>query len=95
MTVAVVMEFEGATLDQYDRVIELMGFEPGGSGAPGGLFHWVTTMDNGVQVTDVWESREQFERFAQQEIGPATQKVGVPGAPRITFFDVHNILTAG
>jgi hypothetical protein len=81
------MEFEGATLDQYDRVIELMGFEPGGSGAPGGLFHWVTTMDNGVQVTDVWESREQFERFAQQEIGPATQRPASParrGSPSST-----------
>ncbi len=42
MAVAIVMEFDGATLEQYDRVVEKMGFVPGGAGAPGGLSHWVT-----------------------------------------------------
>jgi hypothetical protein len=45
--------------------------------------------------TDVWQSREQFEKFAQEEIGPRTQEVGFPGPPEITFHDVHNHLTAG
>ena len=45
------MEFEGATLDQYDEVIEKMGFSPGGAGAPGGLFHWITATDGGIRVT--------------------------------------------
>jgi hypothetical protein len=54
MAVAVVLEFPGATLKQYDEVIERMGFEPGGSGAPGGLFHWVTATDDGIRGTDVW-----------------------------------------
>jgi hypothetical protein len=95
MAIAVVMDFEGGNLDQYDRVIELMGFAPGGQGAPGGLFHWVTRTDTGVRVTDVWESREQFERFAQEQIGPFSQQAGIEGPPAITFFEVHNYLTAG
>jgi len=32
MPVAVVMDFEGATLDQYDQVLEKMGLTPGGPG---------------------------------------------------------------
>ena len=60
MAVGVVMEFAGATLDQYDQVIAKMGFSPGGPGAPGGLFHWVTETADGIRVTDVWESRERL-----------------------------------
>jgi hypothetical protein len=95
MAVAVVLEFPGGTLDQYDEVIEKMGFEPGGGGAPGGLFHWVTETDDGIRVTDVWVDRETFERFAEENIGPITAEVGVPGPPQMTFYDVHNHLTAG
>ena len=95
MAVAVVMEFNGATLEQYDQVIEKMHFEPGGPGAPGGLFHWCTSTGGGVRVTDVWESREQFDAFGREQIGPITAEVGIPGPPELTFFEVHSYLTAG
>jgi hypothetical protein len=95
MAVAVILDFPGATLEQYDQVIQKMGFSPGGAGGPGGLFHWVTATEDGIRVTDVWESREQFEKFAEEEIGPRTQEVGFPGPPERTFHDVHNHLTAG
>jgi hypothetical protein len=95
MPVAVVLDFPGGTLEQYDKVIELMGFTPGGAGAPGGLFHWVTATDDGIRVTDVWESREQFEKFAEEEIGPRTQEAGIPAPPQVSFHDVHNHFNAG
>ncbi|MEA2357893.1 MAG: hypothetical protein QOI62_1153 [Solirubrobacteraceae bacterium] len=95
MPVAVVLDFPGGTLEQYDKVIELMGFTPGGAGAPGGLFHWVTATDDGIRVTDVWESREQFEKFAEEEIGPRTQEAGIPAPPQVSFHDVHNHFSAG
>lgn len=95
MPVAVVMEFSGATLEQYDQVIERMGFTPGGAGAPGGMFHWVTATDDGIRVTDVWKTREQFDAFAGEKIGPITAEVGIPSPPQITYHDVHNHLTAG
>ena len=95
MPVAIVMEFEGGTLEQYDEVIKRMGFEPGGEGAVGGLFHWVSKTDDGLIVTDVWETAEQYQQFAEEKIGPITQEVGVPGPPKLTFHDVHNYLTAG
>ena len=57
MAIAVQLDFDGMTLDQYDEVIKRMGFTPGGQGGPGVLFHWVTKTDKGLRVTDVWESR--------------------------------------
>ncbi len=94
MAVAVQLDFPGGTLEQYDQVIEKMGFRKGGTGGPGGLFHWATKTDDGIRVTDVWETREAFDAFAEEKIGPITQEVGVPGPPRIQFFEVHNYLTA-
>lgn len=72
-----------------------MGFTPGGAGAPGGMFHWVTKTDSGFRVTDVWETREQFEKFAQEQIGPLAQEAGITAPPQSTFHEVHNYLTAG
>jgi hypothetical protein len=89
------MDFDGATVDQYDQVVERMGFAANGEGAPGGLFHWVAPTDTGIRVTDVWETREQFEQFAADQIGPITQEVGIPGPPQVSYYDVHNYLTAG
>jgi hypothetical protein len=94
MAVAVVLDFDDATLDQYDEVVKLMGFSPKGAGAPGGLFHWVTKTDQGIRVTDVWDTREQFDSFAQEKIGPISAQVGIPNPPKITYHDVHNYLTA-
>jgi hypothetical protein len=95
MAVAVEMNFRGATLGQYDEVVGKMGFTPQGKGAPGGIFHWVTETDDGLRVVDVWESKEQYERFAQEQIGPYSQEAGFPGPPEVTYHEVHNYLTAG
>jgi hypothetical protein len=89
MAVGVVMDFEGGTLDQYDQVVESMGLTPGGPTPPGALFHWVTQTDNGVRVTDVWETREAFDQFAQEQIGPKTAAVGL-AEPQLTYHDAHN-----
>ncbi len=95
MAIAVQQDFPQTTLAQYDEVIKRMGFRPGGPGAPGGLFHWVTATADGIRVVDVWESRAQFEKFAAEKIQPLSVQVGLSGPPKITFFEVHNYLTKG
>lgn len=50
---------------------------------------------SGIEVTDVWDSKDAFEQFAAEQIGPITADVGIPGPPQITFHEVHNYLTAG
>jgi hypothetical protein len=95
MAVAVEMDFAGATLEQYDEVVKLMGLAGGSREMPhGGLFHWVAKTDDGIRVVDVWDSKEQFEQFAQEQIGPYSQQAGIPNPPSVTFTEVHNHLTA-
>ncbi len=95
MTVAIVMDFKGATLEKYDKVVELMHLTPEGSGAPGSLFHWVAATADGIVVTDVWATREQFEKFAQEKIGPFSQEAGFPGPPEMRFYELHNYMSEG
>jgi hypothetical protein len=95
MPVAIEMSFRGATLDQYDEILEKMNLTPGGVPASGALFHWATKTDEGIHVVDVWETKEQFERFAEEQIGPYAREVGIEGAPEMRFYDVHAYLTAG
>jgi hypothetical protein len=95
MTVGVVLEFEGATLAQYDQVLEKMGLAGRGPAPHGGLFHWAAKTDTGIVVTDVWENRDEFETFAAEKIQPLTAAVGFPAPPTVTFYEVHNYLTAG
>jgi hypothetical protein len=85
------MFFTGGTTEQYDQVISKMGFEHRGTGAPHGLFHWVSQTDDGLKVVDVWDSPEEFQAFADEQIGPYTQEVGLD-APEVTSYPVYNYL---
>jgi hypothetical protein len=95
MAVAIVMEFPEGTLQQYDEVVDRMGFTPGGAGPPESLSHWVIETDDGIRITDVWVSKEAFDAFAEEKIGPITAEVGVPGPPIVTVYEVHNHHTPG
>jgi hypothetical protein len=92
MAVAVVMDFRGATLDQYDEVIRKMGLTDGVA-PPNAVFHWVSKTDDGLRVVDVWETKEAFEQFAQEQIGPYSREAGIEEEPDLTFHEVHNIIS--
>ena len=95
MAVAVEMRFKGATTDQYDAIAGNMGHEPEGRTPPGAISHWVAETDEGLLIVDVWESKAQYEQFAQEQIGPFAAEAGITGPPEIRFYDVHNYLTKG
>jgi hypothetical protein len=97
MAVAVEVAFhgQGATLEKYEKTLTLMGTSPGGKHPdPSCLFHWATESGGGVVVTDVWTTKEAFEKFAADKIGPLGTEAGMP-KPQIKFIDVASFLTAG
>ena len=89
MAVALVMDFPGGTRDDYESVIAKM--ELGGRMAPGGLFHAAGPTDDGWRVVDVWESMEQFQRFAEQRIMPLTAAQGM-APPNVRHVEVRNTM---
>jgi hypothetical protein len=93
MAVAIIMDFPGGTLEQYDQVIGKMGLEPGGDTPDGALFHWVAQTPEGLRVVDVWETQEEFDKFAAEQIGPYSQEAGLQ-PPQTVSHDVHNHFAA-
>ena len=62
-----------------------------GAGNPPGRRHHVAYgMPDHIQVFDVWESTEEFERFGQT-LGPILSELGIdPGTPEIE--EIVNII---
>jgi hypothetical protein len=84
MAVCLVVNIPGGTLEQYDEIRNALA-EPLGEGQ---LSHVAGATQDGFCVVDVWESREHFDRFMEQQLGEQLGRLGVP-QPQITEFEVH------
>jgi hypothetical protein len=90
MAVAMVLEWPGVTVEQYDAVMDDLGL--GGKPYKGGIFHVAGPIEGGWRVVDVWESQEAFDTFLQQKLGAVLQKNGLQ-PPQVQLWPVHNTLT--
>ncbi|MGE0028563.1 MAG: hypothetical protein AB7O78_04725 [Thermoleophilia bacterium] len=96
MAVAVILEFAGGTVEDYDRVLGELGFADARRGEPGLLFHWVAALPGGgIRVVDVWRDRDLAEAFIRDRLVGATQALGAVEPPDIEVLDVHNFLREG
>ena len=95
MAVGMLQELQGVTADQYDQVSQEMGVN---ENPPDGLIvHTAGEMEGGggMRIFDVWESAEALERFTNERLMPAVEKViGGGGSPeRVPLvYQLHNIL---
>lgn len=93
MAIGLRIKFADGTQDQYEAVNSQMGVE---EDPPEGLvFHAAGPIEEGWGVIDFWESREHFDRFLEQRLGPAIQELGdraPQGPPDIKEFPVHNVI---
>jgi hypothetical protein len=79
----------GFTAAKYDETVKQL--DAAGAGAPKGRSYHVCYGDpNGVNVTDVWDSMEDFQAFGETLV-PIMQSLNVdPGQPDVQ--QVHNII---
>jgi len=92
MAVGLWISFASGTQEQYDAVNAEMGVEE--NPPEGMIFHSAGPMEGGWNVIDFWESRELFDRFQQERLGPAIQALGddALGPPSIKEFPVYNTI---
>ena len=94
MAIARVFDGKGWTTAQYDeliaRLVAHFGLETG-KPAPGVLFHWAATTDEGVRAVDVYETRDGADDLVREAIGPLVGELGLP-MPDISEYEVHNLL---
>jgi hypothetical protein len=91
MAVAVVMNmrWQGVTRAQYDRTLELVKWE---TDTPAGAkYHVASFDDDGLRVTDVWESADDFNRFVETRLMPGVQEAGIAGEPHVEITEAHRI----
>jgi len=80
---------QSMSTQKYDEIIKRL--EAAGAGAPKGrLYHVAFGDPNALNVSDVWDTKENFETFGAT-LMPILQDVGVdPGEP--AWIEVHNII---
>jgi hypothetical protein len=92
MAVLMILEVEGGTTAQYDRVDELLGVVTVDNAPEGLISHTAAVTDTGLVVADVWESPEDMQRFYEARLGAALQGAGVEPSSPPRVLPVHNHL---
>ncbi len=89
MAISVYINPASATAAQYDEIIRRL--DAAGAGKPAGrLYHACFGSGDKLQVFDIWESRQAFDKFGETMM-PIVQEVGVDlGQPMVE--PVHNLI---
>jgi heme-degrading monooxygenase HmoA len=90
MAILMILEWQGVTTDDYERVNETIGIRSDAD-APQGLIEHVAalTEDDELVIVDLWDSEQAQGAFIENRLGPAIQQLELPeSAPRIV--PVHN-----
>ena len=80
------------TQQQYDQLANAVA--PGGKMPEGCALHIAAPLPGGGwQVIDVWESREALDRFNEQIVMPAAQRLGLPQPPQAPqVVEIHTYM---
>ena len=77
------------TTEQYEESVRRLQ-ESGDFPADGMDYHCAYFVDGSLRVSEIWDSREQWEAFGER-LMPLLADIGIePGEPEI--LDVHNIV---
>jgi len=89
---ALILEFTGATADQYKAVNAILGIDAatGEGDWPAGLLSHTGAAGAGgdLVVFEVWDSKESQEVFMASRLGPALGQAGVPEPTRVEWLSL-------
>ena len=89
MSIVVRFAPDGTTTDQYEQVLRRL--EESGNWPPDGLDYHVAFGSSGdLRVSEIWDSREQFEAFGEQ-LMPVLAQAGVQFSGEPEVFEVHSV----
>jgi len=78
------------TTEQYDETIRRL--DRSGHWPPAGLEYHVAFKANGnVRVSEIWDSREQFDAFGEH-LMPVLKDVGIELSGEPEMLEIHNII---
>jgi hypothetical protein len=88
---SIVVRFTPTGLSKEKYVQALRKLEAAGHWPPAGLFsHCFFGSEGDLRVSEIWDSREQYEAFGEH-LMPVLSEAGIePGEPEV--FEVHNLV---
>ena len=89
MATVMLMHWREATPEDYDQAREKVGWDR--DVPDGARLHVSGFGDDGLHVTDVWESEQAFGTFMEKRLAPAIQEIGIQGQPVVTFFPLRGV----
>jgi hypothetical protein len=76
------------TAREYRAVMDELGVE---RRPEGGIYLHLTTPTNfGYRIVEIWDAKENFDRFVERRLAPANEAIGVQRATEITVTPLHN-----
>ena len=89
MTVVSTLDVTDLTAPEYRAVMDELGVE---RRPEGGIYlHLTTPIDAGFRVVEIWDEKENFDRFVERRLVPANQAIGLDHATEITVTPLHNL----
>ena len=83
MAYATVMEFD-VDLETHKRIVEAAGDEP----VKGLIVHAAGSSEGGILSIDVWETKEDSERFFTERLTPAMESLELGSGPPLRFEEL-------
>ena len=76
------------TAEQYDEAIREM--DEVNSPPEGRDYHVCFGSDGDLRVSEIWDSREQFEAYGEK-LMPKLAEIGIDPGPEPEIIEIHNI----
>jgi hypothetical protein len=89
MTVISTLDVTGLTASEYRAVMDELGVE---QRPEGGIYlHLTTPTDFGYRIVEIWDEKDNFDRFVERRLAPANEAIGVDRSTEITVTPLHNL----
>jgi hypothetical protein len=89
MTVVSTLDVTDLSASEYRAVMDELGVE---QRPEGGIYlHLTTPTDFGYRIVEIWDEKENFERFVEGRLVPANKAAGIDRATEITVTPLHNL----
>jgi hypothetical protein len=89
VAVAVFMHFPGLRREQYDRLMADLRLD---ANPPlGEILHVAADAPDGINVVDLWQTREAAESFVEQRLRPVLRAAGIQVELSVDVLPLRNV----
>jgi hypothetical protein len=89
MTVVSTLDVNGLTESEYRAVMDELGVE---QRPEGGIYlHLTTPIEFGYRIVEIWDKKDNFDRFVERRLAPANEAIGLDRSTEITVTPLHNL----